>query len=1128
MTGFVLARVRAHRLLLAAALIAVVLTTTVLSTLAAFSGGIGDAALRHSLRTRDTAETALLARAEVGTPERKTAESAVRDAARTAFDGLPVTVTDLVRSGPYSLPRSLQPPAARAGNPYLTQFAALDPAQVRVTDGRLPRPSARGRVEVALPETAAAELGVRPGARNSALTLGDRRDGPAVRIRIVGVYRPVATGAAYWQLDPLRGRGAQKVSFATYGPLLTDRSVLTAEGRVSRGETAWLATGDFSAMTIERIGALRDAAREGTAALRGSAALAGSDEVSTGLPGVLDRAERAMLVSRSTLLIVALQLCLLAGYTLLLVARLLSSERAGETGLMRARGASRGRIASLAALEALLLAVPAALLAPLLAGPLTGLLTGQGALSRIGLRVDAEASGMVWLVAATVALGCALAVTLPALGSATPAGPPRARALPGPLRAGADLALLVVAGVAYWQLDQQTSGSGALSGDRTGRLGIDPLLVTAPALALLAGTVLTLRLLPPVARLAERRAASGRGLTSALAGWQFSRRPLRGAGPVLLLVLSVAMGMLAIGQGASWDRSQDDQADFRAGAPIRVLTSGAAQLGQAGRYEDTPGIEGAAPALRTSMQLSGGREATVLALDMARGAGSTLIREDLGNLTKDLKRDTGTGPQGTPIPEGTGELALDMRLRSVAGPGEVPEGGEPDGPPKVSVVLEDRYGVTYRLPGGNLPADGDRHRIALDLTGAAAVSDGRAAEPLTLVGLELGVQQPVGREEQHTLTLEGLRATAAEGRDGPRDIALGADWLGAKETAGEETVSGPEQRAGTPLDKKPGGGLAMTYPTGQTHVEADGWFPMPAEITVRLIADRPAPTEFTAIATDRFLEVLGARTGDRVEVPVNGVNLPVRITGSVRALPTTAPDTRSAALTDIDGSVTEAGASSVAERDGGALLMDLAAVNRMFVQKTGAGPAPNEWWLTTGPGRSAEAASALRSRSDADPASVIVRDEIADALRDDPLGAGPGSALTAVALTAAALAAVGFGVSTAGALRERAAEFAVLRALGTPRRRLARLVAAEQGILVTVALLVGVALGTVLTRAVVPLIVLTPGATQPVPQVLVELPPGQVALLLALVALGPLLITAALPLRGPTRLASALGEVVER
>ncbi|MBD2818379.1 hypothetical protein ID867_13065 [Streptomyces parvulus] len=69
-----------------------------------------------------------------------------------------------------------------------------------------------------------------------------------------------------------------------------------------------------------------------------------------------------------------------------------------------------------------------------------------------------------------------------------------------------------------------------------------------PALALLAGTVLVLRLLPLVARAAERAAAGGRGLTAALAGRQLSRRPMRGAGPVLLLVLAVALGTMAIGR----------------------------------------------------------------------------------------------------------------------------------------------------------------------------------------------------------------------------------------------------------------------------------------------------------------------------------------------------------------------------------------------------------------------------------------------------------------------------------------------------------------------------------------------------------------------------------------------------
>ena len=110
-----------------------------------------------------------------------------------------------------------------------------------------------------------------------------------------------------------------------------------------------------------------------------------------------------------------------------------------------------------------------------------------------------------------------------------------------------------------------------------------------------------------------------------------------------------------------------------------------------------------------------------------------------------------------------------------------------------------------------------------------------------------------------------------------------------------------------------------------------------------------------------------------------------------------------------------------------------------------------------------------------------MRYEIAEPLRDDPFGAGPQSAFAAAAVVAALLAAVGFAVSTAGSMRARGDEFALLRALGAPRRQLARLVAAEQGILVALALVVGLALGAVLTRAVMPLIVLTSGASRPVP-----------------------------------------------
>ena len=146
----------------------------------------------------------------------------------------------------------------------------------------------------------------------------------------------------------------------------------------------------------------------------------------------------------------------------------------------------------------------------------------------------------------------------------------RQAVLSGATRAGADLALIALAVLACWQLRRYS----AVSTSSSGPSAIDPVLVLAPALALAGGTVLTLRLLPAAARAVDRVSAAGRGLTSALAGWQFSRQPLRQGGAALLLVMAVATGTLALAQHASWTRSAADQAAYvdrrgRAGGPGR-------------------------------------------------------------------------------------------------------------------------------------------------------------------------------------------------------------------------------------------------------------------------------------------------------------------------------------------------------------------------------------------------------------------------------------------------------------------------------------------------------------------------------------------------------------------------------
>ncbi|MFF8836691.1 FtsX-like permease family protein [Streptomyces sp. NPDC015130] len=1111
MTGFVFLRVRAHRLLLAAALLAVLLTTTVLATLSAFSSSIGDAALQAGLQGRSAPAASLLVTGQVAGEKRASAEEAVRDGARKTFDGLPVTVRRLERSGPYALPRALQPPAARKGDPDLTRFAALDRSRLSLVRGTWPSAAKTGGVvEAAIPEEAARRLRITPG---TVLTLDDRFDGTPLKTRITGVYRPVDTADLYWQLDPSGGRGVQTVAFTTYGPLYVDPAVPAAEA-ISTGDSRWLATADFTGFTTDRMDALRTSASDGPRELAAATEPFGTTiSATTALPTLLEQTQRALVVSRSTLLIVAVQLVLLAAYALLLVARLLSTERSGETALLRARGASRRRITGLAAAEALLLALPAAIAAPLLTGPLTRLFTERSALSSLGVQLDTTPSLQVWLAAAAVALCCAAAVVAPALaagdGSAVSLRKTRSGTLPGPVRAGADVGLLAIAAVAYWQLQRPGAVGATLGPDEAGGGSVDPVLVAAPALALLAGTVLTLRLLPPAAKLAERRAAGGRGLSAALAGWQFSRRPLRGAGPVLLLVLAVAMGMLAIGQSNSWERSQRDQADFRAGADVRVLAAGPGEPTQTERLAAVRGVTAVAPVHRATTDVAG-KNATVLAVDTRRAKDGLLLRPDLAgasatDVLAPLAPEAGTRP-GLPLPAGTRAVSVDLRHVTPAG---TPES-------RVTVTLEDPNGIPYRQVLGELPSDGRTHRLALDL-GALTGGPGTAGGPdeksgegsgglLTLTGLEVVGQVDDGKDHAQTLHVERFTTVGPDGTE--RAHAPGrllADWAYPTEQTLDGDAAFTVPATGRPGSAGPGGRPApytLAYTVKGWSTGAESW--RPEEYTLPLTAPGPKPpARLPAVVTEAYVAATGAKPGDRVEITLAGKPVSVTVERVVKELPTTGPGAQVASATS----------PVVTPEDGGALLVDLASVNHYLSTDETASVPATEWWLTVAPGRADEVAAALRARPSTDPAQILVRDETAADLLGDPLGAGPNAALMAVAAAGAALAAVGFAVGSAGAMRERSAEFGVLRALGTPQRRLARLIAAEQGVLITVGLLVGLGLGTVLARAVVPLVVLTGQAARPVPPVLVELPLGQVALLVAGVAVLPLAIVAAIALR---------------
>ncbi|KDN87360.1 FtsX-like permease family protein [Kitasatospora cheerisanensis] len=241
----------------------------------------------------------------------------------------------------------------------------------------------------------------------------------------------------------------------------------------------------------------------------------------------------------------------------------------------------------------------------------------------------------------------------------------------------------------------------------------------------------------------------------------------------------------------------------------------------------------------------------------------------------------------------------------------------------------------------------------------------------------------------------------------------------------------------------------------------------------------PSGPEIKALATRGYLTAAGGKVGDLIKIQLGNTTLPVRITDTVEALP-------------VYGDT--------------ALLLDLSTTHLWLNDRSADLPPVTEWWLpATGPDdhTPAEAAAALRAGPTAQ--QLTLREEDAAARSTDPLSAAPQSALAALAVAAAVLATIGFAAAAAASASERAAESAILMALGTPRRLLRRTAAAEQVVLVGIGTGVGLLLGTALVHLVVPLVVLTPAARPPIPEVLVGLPLGQVLALAAGTAALPLL-----------------------
>jgi hypothetical protein len=1043
--AFVRHRASADRAILLAVFLVLLTTTTV----AAATVGYADAAARTSLTRRLEAAgpvrtgLAVVATAPVG--EAAATGAGLRDDLAGTLPGVDLDVRQVTRTtGSFALPGR----SSLGGRPDLTVIAAVDDLETRaeLVAGTWPAPG-DATLQTVLSEPAAATLGLGVGDR---LTVTSRVESSrSVDVLVVGIIRLVDADPTHWTGAELLVTGRQQgESFLTLGPLIVDSADLAASGE-PRVEIATVVLPAIAAVTPAHVAPWRSRLAGLPARLEDRLGRARAATVQTELPALLASAAGSLLVGGTAILVLDLQLAIIAGYAVVLVAALMREWRAGETALLQARGAGRARLLRFTVVEALAMVGGAVVVGPILAW------LGLGLVGAGGPAIPATSAGSLVGVVAVVGLAGLVGLLLPGVVAGAPVASVR-RAIarpthaPGAQRAGLDLAVLVIAGLALWQL---RAYGGPLTTTVRGSIGVDPLLVIAPAIGLLAGVLLCLRLIPLLAdRLApllDRRA----GVTGWIGSQQLARRPLRYTAPALLLVVATGIGGFSMAYAATWQGSQADQVGHALGGATTVTIESAdppPTWAQGVAIAGATAGARATPVRREAFDLGGrlGR-GELVAVDASALTGVVRLRDDLAERSPAALADALAAARpgaDLPVLPGTPRaLALDVVLdlaaaRSDGSPIDLPVAWRGA---RAVVVVRDATGRLARLEGPTVALGDGRVRLVADLRDAAA-GGATPAPPLELVSVGVGLRMPP------SLTVAGevaIRSVAvaddpAATREAWTAVALPASdggWLAVRTDADRDprltpTADGDGARlvipADDPLDETFGAVIALRAP----------------------VLDPETPPAIPALVDARLLTTLGARVGDRLQVG-DRFDDPwsLEVVDVIDLVPSTASD-RPAILADLAGFE----------------LAELALRDRVAVA--------GEWWIDS---LAPEAAAAVEA---ALPGATVVRadDEVASRL-DDPVVRSLTGALVATTLAASLFAIIGLTVSFAAAARDRRHEFAVLTALGLTGRQRDRGLAIEAAFVVGSGILAGLVVAAVLAWVVLPSVALRvdPGPVVP-------------------------------------------------
>jgi hypothetical protein len=677
-------------------------------------------------------------------------------------------------------------------------------------------------------------------------------------------------------------------------------------------------------------------------------------------------------------------------------------------------------------------------------------------------------------------------------------------------RLGLDIALLAVTAIGLWQL--RLYGT-PLTKSVQGAIGIDPLLIAAPAIGILAGSVVALRIVPLLATVADALAARGRTLVGSLGARQLARRPLRYTRTALLLILAMSMGVFSLAYGTTWTNSQADQAAFQTGADLRVTPArGLDSLpgwAIASAYRSIDGVRDVVPVAHDRIRITQVEGfAEVLQIDPVAAlaaAGSAAPTDPAFAAAANVLVDGRPKVDGLPLAGKPRRIAINAAFRidsaSILQPTDDGQGQfVPISGPEVlagttisaRATVRDASGLVARFTSEPTTpaASGWQFVIPIEGTTAARTATvdrlgGGLVAPVDLLGVDLEVVFPLGGDGvEGALALDGVAASATADQADWQPVAIpAADWhvAWASRTGAD----------GGALEAETDGGSSLGAPIGGSNGAPafGGLTGGPAGVVLRYSPSSVASLEtgqLDTIVNQRFLEATAAKVGDAVLISVPGGARRLHIVGVTEAFPTTDPGQP-------------------------LLILDLPTFSLARFAADGTAIEADEWWLATSPGTSdgqpiADAIQRARAGGPLSGAAVLSRAATRDRLVSDPIALATIGALSLGFVVAGLFAVIGLAVSAAVSARQRKTEFALLRALGLAPNQLSRWLWLENVAVILISIPAGTLLGLVICWVVLPFVTLTQSGGVPFPPVVVDVPWASVFVLEA-ISVGALALT---------------------